>query len=166
MRIRKSVRIRNRIIKIFIIIIITVIAVKIIKSRNKDTTDKEPDVIFDNNIEIEDETKVTCLIDQNNQKMAKINVKGLTKVGNSESVVYAIKNTSSDQAVKFTTSIEYTNYEYFKVSFDPAVVTQIEASSQRAMTIYIELIKPLPNENMDTDITVQIEKYIEKYEGK
>lgn len=162
MRIRKSVRIRNRIIKIFIIIIITIIAVKIIKSRNKDTTDKEPDVIFDNNIEIEDETKVTCVIDQNNQKIAKINVKGLTKVGNSESVVYAIKNKSSDQAVKFTTSIEYTNYEYFKVSFDPAVVTQIEASSQRAMTIYIELIKPLPNENMDTDITVQIEKYIEK----
>lgn len=162
MRIRKSVRIRNRIIKIFIIIIITIIAVKIIKSRNKDTTDKEPDVIFDNNIEIEDETKVTCVIDQDNQKIAKINVKGLTKVGNSESVVYAIKNKSSDQAVKFTTSIEYTNYEYFKVSFDPAVVTQIEASSQRAMTIYIELIKPLPNENMDTDITVQIEKYIEK----
>lgn len=162
MRIRKSVRIRNRIIKIFIIIIITIIAVKIIKSRNKDTTDKEPDVIFDNNIEIEDETKVTCVIDQDNQKIAKINVKGLTKVGNSESVVYAIKNKSSDQAVKFTTSIEYTNYEYFKVSFDPAVVTQIEASSQRAMTIYIELIKPLPNENMDTDITVQIEKYVEK----
>lgn len=162
MRIRKSVRIRNRIIKIFIIIIIMIIAVKIIKSRNKDTTDKEPDVIFDNNIEIEDETKVTCVIDQDNQKMAKINVKGLTKVGNSESVVYAIKNKSSDQPVKFTTSIEYTNYEYFKVSFDPAVVTQIEASSQRAMTIFIELIKPLPNENMDTDITVQIEKYIEK----
>lgn len=162
MRIRKSVRIRNRIIKISIIIIITIIAVKIIKLRNKDTTDKEPDVIFDNNIEIEDETKVTCVIDQDNQKIAKINVKGLTKVGNSESVVYAIKNKSSDQAVKFTTSIEYTNYEYFKVSFDPAVVTQIEASSQRAMTIYIELIKPLPNENMDTDITVQIEKYIEK----
>lgn len=86
---------------------------------------------------------ITASINQDNNDKATFTATGFTQVGDVVSVTYTIKNDSEHYAANVTPKLlQNSNEEFFKITSDWASTMQtINASSEKTITIYVELVK-------------------------
>ena len=102
--------------------------------------------------EVSDNSKVTASVTANDT--ATISVTGLTKVGDSASATYTIKNDSEDLSAALTASVIDSNDTYFTTTyeFDP---TTLEAKGEAEVTVTVTLDKtPIADQTNDVTVTI------------
>ena len=114
-------------------------------------------VVFSGTPTTSDSNKVTATVDSTNALKATINVKNLTKKGDSATATYTISNTSEDLTAALTTtqSITGTNADYFKVT--PTLkATTVAKGSTTTLTVKVEMIKTPIDVNPTATVTVTV----------
>lgn len=110
-------------------------------------------VRFSGEPKVSDKDKVKAVV--TNDTNATINVTGLTKEENFETVTYIIQNTSIDLSAELSIETTNNNKEYFSIEpkIDKTILTKGEATK---ITIKIELLKELVNESQRAVIGIKL----------
>lgn len=116
-------------------------------------------VAFNGETEVSDETKVTAT-SVDDSLSASITVTGLTKVGESVTATYTIKNEETDLEASYTLAtdngIENSNPDYFTVTTDVDTGSKtIAAEGTNTVTVTVTL-KALPVESTNSTANIKV----------
>ncbi len=122
-----------------------------------DVDDANFKVHFDRNVEPTMTVNMgSAYIDTNDDKVASIEVTGLTKIGDSATAEYTIINESNGIGAQLSLDLVNTNTEYFKVT-ETIDDIELKAGESTKARVTVELLEVPVDSSVTTDITGTIE---------